>query len=123
MQTSAREILELDVRRVAAMVARDTATLEPLLAEDLTYTHSGGYTDTKASFVAFIRNQGNYEAVEFLEARPTVLSSGAVLMRGTARIKLTGIPAYEVIFSDLWTREAGGWQLRLWHATRVRARD
>ena len=112
------QILELDVKRVAAMVARDVGTLAPLLADDLTYTHSGGYTDTKVSLLTFIGEQGNYEGVDFLDAHATVLSAEAVVVRGLARIRLTGIPGYEVIFVDLWTRTTAGWQMRAWQATR-----
>jgi hypothetical protein len=49
-----RDILAIERERVAAMVNRDLATLDKILADDLTYTHSGGRTDTKASFVALI---------------------------------------------------------------------
>jgi hypothetical protein len=33
-------------------------TLDALLADDLSYTHSGGTTDTKSSFLALIRERG-----------------------------------------------------------------
>ena len=44
-----QKILDLETKRIAAMVAKDIPALDALLADDLSYTHSGGTTDTKAS--------------------------------------------------------------------------
>ena len=46
-----KEILGLEDKRFAAMIARDFAGLEKLVHEDLLYTHSSGITDTKASWL------------------------------------------------------------------------
>ena len=43
-----QDILALEAKRMAAMTRQDVATLEVLLADDLTHTHSRGETDTKA---------------------------------------------------------------------------
>lgn len=111
-------ILDLDAKRIAAMVARDVTTLGGLLGDDLSYTHSGGYTDTKASFLAFIRDKGNYVGVDFLDAQATPLTDDTVVVRGLAQIRLEGLPGYQVIFADVWTRRGGAWQLVVWQATR-----
>src|SRR4029450_1136152 len=58
-------ILSLEARRIEAMVKKDIATLDALLADDLTYTHSGGTTDTKASFIALIKERGRYLGVDY----------------------------------------------------------
>src|SRR6185295_12856007 len=52
--TLKKTILDLEAKRIGAMVHKDLATLDALLADDLTYTHSGGTTDTKASFITLI---------------------------------------------------------------------
>jgi hypothetical protein len=46
-----KEILGLEDKRFAAMVARDFAALEKTVHDDLLYTHSSGLTDTKASWL------------------------------------------------------------------------
>src|SRR5262245_45112446 len=55
-----QKILDLETRRIAAMVAKDIPALDSLLADNLSYTHSGGTTDTKASFLTLIRERGRY---------------------------------------------------------------
>ena len=47
----AKEILALEERRYAAMLAADMGALEPLVHEDLVYTHSSGVVDGKASWL------------------------------------------------------------------------
>src|SRR5262245_64705019 len=47
----ASEILALDDERFAAMTAGDRAAIERLLADDLTYVHSNGTVDDKASLL------------------------------------------------------------------------
>ena len=51
------EVRELEERRYRAMLAADIATLDRLLDDALTYTHSSGVIDTKASYLAGIRDK------------------------------------------------------------------
>ena len=55
MRSPLEEILALETKRIAAMTRQDLDTLDGLLADDLTYTHSRGVTDTKASFLELIK--------------------------------------------------------------------
>lgn len=122
------EILELEATRIAAMTRQDLATLESLLADDLTYTHSRGETDSKASFLELIRNpgaHGRYLSVELSNTQVTPLGDAAIV-RGRAQITLerpAGQPAlsYPVLFLDVWERRQGRWRLVAWQATRVAA--
>jgi ketosteroid isomerase-like protein len=119
-QDLAKTILELETRRIAAMVRRDVATLDALLADDLSYTHSGGRTDTKASFVAFIREKGDYVAVDFLSREVVPIPGGtAVVARGRAEIRLEDTPPYQVLFLDVWALRDGAWKMVAWQATRL----
>ena len=59
-------VLDLETKRIAAMVSRDLAALAPMLADDLSYSHSSGRTDSKASFLELVRS-GHYLGVEFPE--------------------------------------------------------
>jgi hypothetical protein len=116
-------ILDLEAKRVAAMVGRDLATLDALLADDLTYTHSGGVTETKAAFVALIRDREekhNYVGVDFAERDVVPMPGGtAAMVRGRATIRLAGISPYSVLFVDVWALRDERWQLVAWQATRV----
>jgi hypothetical protein len=50
-------IIALEEQRYRAMLGADLATLERLLDDGLTYTHSSGVIDTKASYLAAVRDK------------------------------------------------------------------
>ena len=52
-----KQIRQLEEQRYAAMLAGDVAALDRLLDENLTYTHSSGVVDTKASYIAGVRDK------------------------------------------------------------------
>lgn len=122
------EILALEARRIVAMTRQDVEALQLLLADDLTYTHSRGATDTKTSFLELIRNPGDhgrYLGVEFSDTEVVSLGDAAIV-RGRAQITLErpeGQPhlSYPVLFLDVWERRQQQWRLVAWQATRVTA--
>jgi ketosteroid isomerase-like protein len=119
-----QKILDLETRRVAAMVKKDMATLDAILADDLTYTHSGGRTDTKASFMALIKGPDNrYLGVDYSNTE-VITTGNAVIVRGVAQIRLGEGPrgpatSYPVLFLDVYALRNGAWQMVAWQATRV----
>jgi len=119
------EMLGLQRRRADAMVREDVGTLATLLADDLSYTHSDGRRDTKESFLSLVAAPAmRYLGVDY--SNQEVVDCGdAVVVRGTARIRLVreaGEPLdYLVLFLDIWARRDGRWQTVGWQATRVPA--
>jgi ketosteroid isomerase-like protein len=113
-------ILSLEAKRIEAMVKKDIATLDALLADDLTYTHSGGTTDTKASFITLIKERGRYQGVDYSNTQVIPLAGGTtVVVRGRAQIRLEGVAGYPVLFLDVWALRDGAWKMVAWQATRV----
>ena len=51
-----QELLALEDKRFAAMIARDFAALDKLVHDELLYTHSSGVTDTKASWLEAMKS-------------------------------------------------------------------
>lgn len=47
-----QEIRKLDDQRIAAILKQDVPTLDRLMGDDFTYTHQGGVTETRRSFLA-----------------------------------------------------------------------
>jgi hypothetical protein len=119
----ASTILDLEGRRIAAMVNKDLTTLDSLLANDLSYTHSGGATDTKASFLASIRDRKekyNYLGVDYSNTDVIPIPGGnAVIVRGRAEIRLESIASYPVLFLNVWALRDGAWKMVAWQATRI----
>jgi ketosteroid isomerase-like protein len=114
-----KKILDLEKQRIAAMVKKDVATLDALLADDMSYTHSGGTTDTKASFIKLIRERGRYLGVDYSNTQVITSGANAVIVRGIAQIRLENTPAYPMIFVDVWVLRNGAWKMVAWQATRV----
>ena len=119
-----QEILNLESKRIAAMVNKDIATLDTILADDLSYTHSGGRTDTKTSFLAFIQSsESPYLGVDYSNTE-VIPSGNAVIVRGRAQIRLGGglsgqHLSYPVLFLDVYALRNGAWQMVAWQATRL----
>ena len=114
-----QQILDLETKRIAAMVAKDMTTLDALLSDDLSYTHSGGTTDTKASFMALIKDRGRYTGIDYLNSQVSVWNDATAMVRGVAQIRLEGTDPYAVQFVDVWTLRSGAWKMIAWQATRV----
>ena len=113
------KILALETKRIAAMVSKDMATLDALLGEDLSYTHSGGTTDTKASFLTLIKERGRYLGVDYSNTQVIPWSGNTVVVRGRAQIRLEGTASYPVLFLDVWALRDGAWKMVAWQATRI----
>ena len=113
-----KKILALEKERIAAMVKKDVAALATFLADDLSYTHSGGTTDTKASFLTLIKDRGRYLGIDYSNTQVITLNANTVVVRGMAQIRLDGTPSYPVIFVDVWALRDGGWKMVAWQATR-----
>jgi len=114
-----QQILDLEAKRIAAMVKKDIPALDALLADDLSYTHSGGTTDTKASFLTLIRERVRYQGIDYLTNQVSVWSDNTAMVRGVAQIRLEGTAPYSVLFLDVWSLHGGTWKMVAWHATRV----
>ena len=84
------KILGLEAKRIEAMVKKDIATLDALLADDLTYTHSGGTTDTKASFITLIKERGRYQGVDYSNTQVIPFAGGTTCRRTRARADPAG---------------------------------
>lgn len=114
-------LLRLTEARVAADFAADRASLDTLLAGDLSYARSSGAVDDKAAVLAQLGPTGPY-ALDALT--PDSLSArllGATgIVTGILRIKLRAQPApYRIRFTDVWMERDGRWQLVAFQAARL----
>lgn len=73
-------VQKLEEQRYAAMLAADVATLDKLLDDALTYMHSSGVVDTKASYIAGVRDKvWEYKAISRENERVVIRSSCALV--------------------------------------------
>ena len=119
---------EADVRRAEralydAMVARDFAAFERLLAPDLVYVHSTAVAETRAEYLAGVA-RGSYEYQSVASRALRVRGNDSfVLQDGVCdmRVGATGKPPQMIhlLFLLVWRKAPSGWQLLHRHATRV----
>lgn len=97
-----------------ATVKNDRAALGKLLADDLTYTHSNGDTDTKQAFIENLSNgKRKYTKLQHEGMEVRVYGNTAVLS-ATAQIEtLQGGKAgpAHLRFIHVWVQKGGQWQL------------
>src|SRR6201987_1435950 len=116
------QIQFLDREWAQACVQADIAKLEQILSDDLTYTHSSGQTQTKAEFIATVREgKTRYRSIEFLQSRVRIYGNSAV-SNSEVRVNLT-VDGKDVIvhprFLPVWVKENGRWQLTAHQGTKI----
>ena len=113
-------VRQLEDRRIKAMIDDDFATLEAILADDLTYTHSSSVTDTKAEYINALRSgKSKYESFDRTPSTVRVYGDTAVVT-GNATIGLRGQPAKLVIrYTLVYVKRGGEWKMVAWQSTRV----
>ncbi len=100
----------------SAVVKKDYAVLDRVLADDLAYTHSDGRLDTKKDLVESLRSgKQTYDAAEHQSMDVRLIGKDVALVR--ARLRMTaaagGKPATPANFSALrvYQLRQGRWQL------------
>lgn len=105
-----------------AMVDPDRSALDALVADDLTYGHSGGKVDTKSSFIADLLN-GNSDFVTITISDQTVkVVKDIALVRHTlsAQTNDSGKPGTVTIkILQVWQQQNGQWRLLARQAVRA----
>ena len=84
MAGSGQMIVDLDRKRMQAMAAKDVATLQSVLGDDLIYTHSSARLDTKKSLIdAMVSGATVYTAIEPSEVKAQDLGDTVVTWQST----------------------------------------
>jgi ketosteroid isomerase-like protein len=114
-----KEILGLEEKRFAAMIAGDLGALEPMVHEGLLYTHSSGITDTKASWLDSMRSgKVKYKSASCSERKVRVVNDVA-LVNGKAHIEadIGGEPrTLKLLFLNAWAKTPQGWKFLAWQS-------
>ncbi len=115
-------IIALDKKRMDAMGAKDIATLNAVIADDLIYTHSSARMDTKATLIGAMESGSTvYTSVVPSDVVAQDLGD-AVVLTGVAAISVMsgGKPnSFRVRFTDVYANRGGTWQMVTWQSTRL----
>lgn len=102
-----------------AMVNRDKAALEPLLADDLVFVHSNGSTiQNQAQYLA-ASERATYEGLPLSNIKTRIYGRTAVLM-AFIDTKNVGRDAFTVSTLQIFVENRGQWQLAAFQSTRVK---
>ena len=112
----------VEQRRFEAMTSGDLRALDTLLADDLTYTHTTGKVDTKASLLEDLRaGRLVYDSIAPAETHVHVFGNAATVA-GMARMKVRAngeARRFGIRFTETYVNRRGRWQLVAWQSTRL----
>jgi uncharacterized protein (TIGR02246 family) len=107
----------------AATKKADAAALGKLLADDLTYTHSTGSTDTKKQFIDnLVSGAAKYEVIDYEQMSSRMYGKNTAVLN--ARVKLVTVSKgnrgnAHLEFTHVWIKQGGRWQLAAHQSTRL----
>jgi ketosteroid isomerase-like protein len=117
-----KEILDLESRRFHAMQEVDVATLNEILSDDLTYTHSNGWQQTKAEVIGVLGSgELKYLSITTRDLKVRVYGESAVVTgHAMVRIKARGEEeTLNICYLDVYVKQEGRWQMVAWQSARV----
>ena len=122
-----KEVLAVDDARIAAMVSADSRLLEPLLSEDLQYSHSTGAVDTKKTFLSLInKKETRYVTYQPLERTVAFASPEIAFVNGRAEIGVQhdGQSLEKTfVFLSVWRLEDDAWRFLRWQSSQLASAD
>lgn len=116
------EIRRAETDRFAAMVKADVATLDKLLAPELSYTHGDARVVDKSIFLAELKaGDFKYLTIAPNDVKVRVYGSTAVVTGGAGMdIVNKGVPAkIRIRYTNTQIKKSGSWQMVAWQATRL----
>ena len=117
-----RSALEFQAARFQAMVDADIENLEKFLADDLTYSHTTGWIETKSEFLSTVESgRIDYVTVTPMDVEVRVYGEIAVMtglsnMQGAVGDRSV---SFTIRFLDVSRRVDNAWQLVAWQSVRV----
>jgi len=121
-----KEVLGVEQARVAAFISKDTAALDKLLRDDLTYIHASGRVDDKKSLIEALRSdQLHYTSMTTKAIHVRLDPPGhTAVLDGEYAVKVINRGAnpenldLNVFFLAVYLHSRSGWQLIAWQTTR-----
>ncbi len=116
-----QEVLDAQAARLQATIDADIETLATYLADDLSYSHNTGWSETKSEYLATVATAKlDYLSAERRDVEVRVYGDVAVvtgLADMTGRINGETV-ALTIRFLEVSRRVDGSWQLTAWQSVR-----
>jgi len=122
MDKDTEEVLAIDARRIAALVAGDLGTVDSLTADDYTHVETNGGRRDKAGFLRLLA-QPDFRFVRWTIDENTVRVFGDVAVvtgsyRNVTRTAAGEQPEKQARHIRVWVRRNGAWRNVAHQATR-----
>lgn len=117
-------VLKADNDRFTAMLKADSAALEKLLADELSYTHSNAQVQDKAAFISDIKTgKIKYLTIEATDQKVRVFGNAAVVTGGASvHVVQNGNDlTFKIRYTNTHLNRGGAWQMVAWQSTRLPA--
>jgi len=101
-----------------AAIKKDTAALQRFLADDLTYFHADGKSQSKTEYIAAVTGSGRYESFTDSATQIRVYGKTAVL-NGYVDVKMANQPPYRVHTLEVYVENNGQWQMSAHQSVRI----
>jgi Domain of unknown function (DUF4440) len=113
-----KAVLAAEKQYANALVKADAATLEKLLADDLSYTHSSVKMETKADVIKGVTSgTSKYTAVEFKTTKVRQFGSTVITYHDMWFVHPDSVS--KVFVTMVWAKQPAGWQLVQREATKL----
>jgi len=118
-----QELIKLENEWGEAVVKRDTASFDRIIADDYTGINDGSvFAPTKAQYIEYVKSSKE-EMLSFVadEWKVRVYGDAAVVMaRVTIKMRSAGKEmTYQSRFTDTWVKRAGRWQCVAGHNSTI----
>jgi ketosteroid isomerase-like protein len=115
-----QEVLSFEKRRCDAVLKRDVHTLADMMADDVTYVHASGLKQNKEQYLAYVAAGGvTYTSYQIEHPVVHVLGDAAVT-HGVFAYEIgskSPVSRGEMLYTAVYVRTRGKWQLASWEAT------
>lgn len=113
-----KAVLEAEKQLATAMIKADVATLEKLLVDDLSYTHSAAKTETKAEVVQTAKTGSTkYESINY-DTTNVRQYGNSVITTHNMTIVANGA-SNKLYVTFVWVKNGNNWQLASRQATKL----
>ena len=118
-----QELIKLENEWGEALVKRDTASIDRIMADDYMGIYDGSvFAPTKAQYIEYVKSSKE-EMLSFVadEWKVRVYGDAAVVMaRGTMKMQSAGKEmTSQTRFTDTWVKRAGRWQCVAGHNSTI----
>lgn len=115
-------IIELDLKRMHAMISQDVIALNLVLSDQLVYTHSSARIDSKETLIKSMQ-QGKTIYTSIVPSDVIAQDFGnVVILTGIASICVNSNSVemdFKVRFTDVYALNVNKWQMIVWQSTKI----